>query len=96
MSIQDYLKELNINKEADISEDGSYIVTILNSNDYGKIFSKLEKSDDLDIMEDNQVVTEQGSSLMYESISQPYLLNLIADFEGDTYELIITEIKVGD
>ena len=75
-----------------MSEDGSYVIDIIDSNKYGKIFSILDKSDDLDILEDNQVITEQGSSIMYESLSEPYLLNLIADFDGDVYQLIVTKI----
>lgn len=92
MSIEQYLQSINISKEPVKGEDG-YIVDILNSTEYGKIFSRLEDSDDLEILEDNQVVTEQGSSLVYESLSQPYLLTLIADFDGDKYELVINEIK---
>ena len=92
MQIDEYLQSININKEPVKGEDG-YIVDILNSTEYGKIFSRLEDSDDLEILEDNQVVTEQGSSLVYESLSQPYLLTLIADFDGDKYELVINEIE---
>lgn len=92
MGVDEYLQSININKEPIEGEDG-YIIDILNSAEYGKIFSRLEDSDDLEILEDNQVVTEQGSSLVYESLSQPYLLTLIADFDGDKYELVINEIK---
>lgn len=93
MTEQEYLKQLNITLEGEIGDNNSYVVSLKDSNDYGRIFSKLEKSDDLDPLEDNQVVTEQGSSLMYESLSEPFLLNLIADFDGDVYQLIVTRIE---
>ena len=93
MTEQEYLRQLNISNEGEKSQDGSYVITLLDSDEYGKIFSRLEKSDDLDPLEDNQVVTEQGSSLMYESLSEPYLLNLIADFDGDVYQLVVTKIE---
>ena len=92
MSIQEYLKSIGISEEAEQGDDNSYVVSIMNSNEFGKIFSKLENAEDLDPLEDNQVVTEQGSSLVYESISEPYMLNLIADFDNDVYQLVINEV----
>jgi len=92
MDIKEYLQSLGINNKLQQGEDNSYVALIMNSNEFGKIFSKLENADDLEPLEDNQVVTEQGSSLVYESISEPYMLNLIADFDADVYSLIINYI----
>lgn len=92
MSVEEYLKSIGISKEVEQGTDDSYIISIMNSNEFGKIFSKLENAEDLDPLEDNQVVTEQGSSLVYESISEPYILNLIADFDNDVYQLVINEV----
>ena len=93
MTEQEYLKSIGINNQVNKGDGNSFVVDIKDSNEYGKIFSTLEKSDDLDPLEDNQVVTEQGSSLMYESMSEPFLLNLIADFDGDVYQLVINRIE---
>ena len=71
----------------------SPIIQLNNSNEFGKMFTKLDNSDDLEQLEDNQVITEQGSSLLYESKSYPFLFNLMADFDGDIYNLVITEIE---
>ena len=92
MSVKEFLSSLGIEDTPEKSENGSYVVSLKSSNDFGRMFTKLEKADDLSPLEDNQVVTEQGSSLMYESESEPYLVNLLADFDGDVYELIVTEI----
>lgn len=91
MSIPQYLKQNNINKTYTISEDNNYIITLDNSNDFGKMFSHLEKIEDLEQLEDNQVVTEQGTSILYKSNSENYLFNLIADFDGNVYSLIVSE-----
>lgn len=91
MSISQYLKQNNINKTYTISEDNNYIITLDNSDDFGKMFSHLEKIEDLEQLEDNQVVTEQGTSILYKSNSENYLFNLIADFDGNVYELIVSE-----
>ena len=91
MSIPQYLKQNNINKTYTISEDNNYIITLDNSDDFGKMFSHLEKIEDLEQLEDNQVVTEQGTSILYKSNSENYLFNLIADFDGNVYSLIVSE-----
>ena len=93
MTEKEYLESIGITKAGDIGDDNSYVVDIMDSNEYGKIFTILEKEDDLDPLEDNQVVTEQGSSLVYESMSEPFLLNLIADFDGDVYQLVVNAIN---
>lgn len=92
MEIKEYLKTLNINNELEPGDDDSYVITLMSSDEFGKMFSKLENAEDLDPLEDNQVVTEQGSSLVYESISEPYIFNLIADFDGNVYQLVINNI----
>ena len=92
MDIKNYLNSIGINRDGYYSQNGSYVITLIDSNDYGKIFSTLENSDDLDIMKENQVVTEQGSSLMYESLSENFILNLLADFDNNVYQLVITEV----
>ena len=91
MSIPQYLKQNNINKTYTISEDNNYIITLDNSDNFGKMFSHLEKIEDLEQLEDNQVVTEQGTSILYKSNSENYLFNLIADFDSNVYELIVSE-----
>lgn len=91
MNEQEYLKQLNINKSGEYSDD-AYVVDLLDSTEYGRVFSLLDRSDDLDIMQDNQVVTTEGSSLTYESLSQSYLLSLLADWEGNVYQLVVSKI----
>ena len=95
MEFKEYLESIGIDKQGEYNNDG-YVVPLIDSNDYGKVFSILEKSDDLDILEDNQVITDEGSSLMYESISEPFLLNLIADWEANIYQLIVIDIDGGE
>ncbi|WP_300924608.1 hypothetical protein [uncultured Clostridium sp.] len=79
MDEKEYLKKtIGINLEGQKS-DSSYVIDIKNSKEYGRVFSKLDNCDDLQLLDDNQLITEESSSLMYESKSEPYLLNLLAD-----------------
>ena len=91
MSIEELLNKLNINLTGNQSKN-SYIIDIPNSDEYGRIYSKLAKSDIVEEYEENQMITEQGSSLMYEVIDEDYIINLIADFDSDRYQLIINNI----
>lgn len=90
MTEKEYLENIGINNKG-YESDKAYIINLKDSNEFGKMFSKLEKIDDLDLLDDNQVITEQGSSLIYESKSYNFVLNLIADFDSDQYQLIINK-----
>lgn len=95
MDEKEFLNKIGINKEGNYSSDNdAYVIDLDNSEEYGRIFSKLDKSDEIDLLEDNQVITEQGSSLIYEAEDEGYILNLIADFDEDKYQLIVN--KIGD
>lgn len=92
MDVKEYLKSIGIHYIG-TETDKAYVIDLANSDDYGRVFSILDRCDDLDILQDNQVITEQGSSLMYESDSTDYILNLIADFDADKYQLIVNNIE---
>jgi hypothetical protein len=92
MEIEQYLLDLDISNSGILSEDGGYVVDIENSDEFGKVYSKLEKADDLIPLVDSQVITLQGSSFVYESETEPFILNLIADFDNDRYQLVVTRI----
>ena len=89
---EELLDRLDILERGKLSND-RYVITLVDSDDYGRIFSKLDKSSILDIIEENQVVTEQGSSLMYEDDEEKFLLNLIADFDSNQYQLVLDKIN---
>ena len=92
MDLKELLQKLNI-KYIGSYDNNAYVIDLPNSKVFGDIFTLLDTSDLIDILESNQVVTEQGSSLLYEVKNEPYLLNLLADWESDQYQLIINNIK---
>ena len=94
MDVKNFLDQIGIHYQGTESREGAYVIDLLDSDDYGRVYSILENCDELEIMYDNQVITEQGSSLMYEADAEPYILNLIADFDEDKYQLIVN--RIGD
>lgn len=89
MDVDELLSKLNINKEYEKIDNRTYSITIDNSNEFGKIFTKLDNSNIIESLEDSQLVTNEGTSLIYEN--EEYLLTLQANFENDIYNLIITD-----
>lgn len=87
--MEQLLKEIGISEIPQQSNDGTYIIDIRDSNDYGKYYSKLDRSDLLDEDEESSNVTVDGSTIVY--ISDDYTLTLIADFASDQYKLTIRE-----
>lgn len=92
MEVKELLKKLNIDYEGEYNKDESYVIDLPDSKTFGNIFTILDNSNLVDILEDNQVITEQGSSLLYEVIDEPYILNLLGDWESNQYQLVITNI----
>lgn len=89
--MKDFLKELGITDEGEYSKDNLYVIDIDDSDTYGKYYSKLDKSDLVDEIDDNSLLTLHNSSINFEGDN--YLITLIADFEQDLYKLVCKELK---
>ena len=89
--MDEFLKALNINNEYTIDEKGSAVIDLNNSNDYVRMFNKLDKSDIVE--EDIEVsqITLDASMVQYTSDEYSYRISLMADFKGDTYKMVISK-----
>ena len=87
--MNELLKQIGIDAEPVKAEDGNYNIDIEDSNEYGKYFSKLDKSDLVEEDQDASSVNFENSSIQF--VNDEYTLTLIADFENDTYSLNIRE-----
>lgn len=91
--MEEFIKSLKLKTEGKYSEDKqSYVIDLKNSDAYGNAYIKLENNEELNLLEDNQVITEEGSSLVFESIDKPYIVSLLADWTADIYQIVITRI----
>ena len=88
--MEKFLKELGINQVGHYNNKNNYIIDIEDSNEYGKIYSKLDKSELVDENDDSSSITSNNSHIVFES--DEYQFTLIADFENDTYRLVCKEI----
>lgn len=86
MYMEKFLKEIGITQVGHYNSKNNYIIDIEDSDEYGKIYSKLDKSDLLDENDDSSSITINNSHIVFES--DEYQFTLIADFENDTYKLV--------
>lgn len=87
--MEEFLKELGIDRKYEQSESGSYVIDLKDSIDYGRIYSILDRSDLIDEDSESSQVTEDTSSVQYSN--DEYTLTLLADFNEDQYKLTIRE-----
>lgn len=86
MEVKDLLKKLDITEDS-YEEGGKTVVVIANSDDYSKVFTKLDNADYLNIEDESTIVTgELGEAVFFD---EDYRLRLIADFVDDVYRLVI-------
>lgn len=89
--MKELLKEIGITEEGHMSSDNNYIIDLDDSDHYNRVFSKLDKSDLVEENEDSSVVNLEVTNILY--LADGYSLNLIADFEQDTYKLVVTALE---
>lgn len=85
--MKEFLSQLNINNPGTLTDDDEYVIEIQDSNEYSKIFSKIENSDIVREVEDDSVFDIDNNTLYFES--EDYELELNADLENDVYSLVV-------
>ena len=88
--MEDFLKQLGIDKSYTKGGNGLYNIDTEDSDEYGKIYSKLDKSDLIDEIPDSSQMTYETASIQFEN--DDYLITLLADFNEDTYKMTIKEL----
>ena len=86
--MEEFLNSLGIEGQLQKSKS-SYVLDILDSNEYGRIYSILDKSDEVEEDPESSQVTLDYSSIQF--YNDEYNIQLIADFENDEYRLTIKE-----
>ena len=91
MTIHELLSEIGINRTGTYSDNDTYTIELNDSNDFGRINSILDRANILDPIDESSYVTSDNANLDYKYQDQ-FILSLIADFENDYYQLVITEM----
>ena len=89
--MEQFLKKLGINKHGFYSKDQSYVIDIENSDEYGRFYTILDKSSELDELEDNNLLTVHSASVSY--ANEKFQLTLLGDFDEDLYKQRLLKTK---
>lgn len=89
--MKELLKNIGINEIGHFSSNNNYVIDFDSVTDYNKAFSKLDKTNLVTENEDSSVVNVSVSNILYSN--DDFSLNLIADFDNDTYKLVVTDLK---
>lgn len=94
-AITKFMKEtLHLAVRGEVKDTASKVtafIEIPNDYHYGIVFNRLEKNNKLELLDDNQLVTEQGSSIVYTTKEAPYyIVTLLADYLNERYSLNIS------
>ena len=86
--MEEFVKELGITTKGEFTKNGSYIVDIVDYDEYSKYYSLLEKSD-LEEVQDTAQITIHTTNVTF--TSDKYQIVLQADLDEDMYKLVVTE-----
>ena len=91
MYLEKFLKDIGITQVGHYTKSDAYIIDLENSEEYGKIYSRLDKCEDIVEDEDSSTLTIHTSNIVFES--EEFQFVLIADFDQDSYRLVCKNIK---
>lgn len=86
--MKEFLKSIGITTAGVFTKAGSYVIDIVDYDEYSKYFSLLEKSD-LEEVQDTAQITIHTTNVTF--VSDKYQLVLQADLDEDMYKLVVTE-----
>lgn len=89
--MKEFLKKLGITQAGYYSSKNNYVIDLDDAKDYDKICSTLDKSDLVEENPDSSVINTSVSNILY--VGDQFSLNVIADFDNDTYKVVVTELK---
>ena len=85
---KDLLAKLGVTEE--VTEE--IVIDLANSDDYAKVYSILDQSEDADLAEIRSISTEDMNVLYYETDN--YDIQLLANFVKDIYRVVINKAEV--
>lgn len=89
--MKELLRKIGITEAGYFSSNNNYVIDFDNSEEYNKAFGKLDRTDLVEENDDTSVINMSVSNIMYSN--NDFSLNLIADFDNDTYKLVVTDLK---
>ena len=86
--MEEFAKQLGITEPGELI-NGKYIIPLMNSDEYSKVYTILDKSDLVDLDGTATLVTDKVSELKY--VGDEFTVKLDANFTDDFYRVVITK-----
>lgn len=87
--MKEFLEKLGITKEGEYTDDNNYFIDLEDDDTYAKVFSLLERSNEVEEDTDASQLTSENSSIQY--VNDRYAITILVDYESDQYALICRE-----
>lgn len=84
-----FAKEHGITKEGYETTTGVYVIDLDNSNEFSKVYTLLDKADDVDLDIEDMVMNEEEVFMTY--LADEFDIRLIANLKDKTYRVEIEE-----
>ena len=63
--MESVLRKLNIYLEGSYSKDGSYVVDIYDSDDFGRVYSLLDNNNNVEELDDSSLLNQHSANISY-------------------------------
>ena len=87
--MEQILRELNITTKKPYMSDGVYVIDLDSSDEYGNIYSKLDRISGVKELPDMSRISPREEVLTYEY--KNWLIMMFADLENDSYKVTLKE-----
>jgi hypothetical protein len=87
MEMKEFAEKLGISVDG-VLEGDKYIIELVNSNDYSRVYTLLDNSELVDIDEDATLITDKVSELLF--LGDEFDVKLVGNFVQDLYRIVIT------
>ena len=85
--MKEFAEKLGISVDG-VLEGDKYIIELVNSNDYSRVYTLLDNSELVDIDEDATLITDKVSELLF--LGDEFDVKLVGNFVQDLYRIVIT------
>lgn len=89
--MEELLKNIGIFEIPEKSGERTWTIDIEDSNEFGRYYSLLDKSTEVEEDQESSTVTLDNNNIKF--INDEYDISLIADFISDEYKLVIKDNK---
>ena len=88
--MEKFIRDLNLNKSGHY-EKNKYIIQLEDSNEFSRVYTLLDNSNLVWLDTEAVLISEHSTVLVYNDEDLNFNVKLIADYDGENYQIIISE-----